>query len=76
MVITCKMCLNTWGCMDLNYTPKKCNFFQSQIKYLSHRIYAGNLGVQKTKMNVMSKVPKQTNVSWLRAFLGLANYYQ
>jgi hypothetical protein len=76
MVIICKMCLNTWGCMDLNYAPKKCKFFQSQFEYLSHRIYARDLGVQKTKMNVMSKVPRQTNVTWLNEFLGLANYYQ
>jgi hypothetical protein len=55
----------------------KCGFFQSQVGYLGHMIYPWGLGfVQKTKVDAISKVPKPTYVSRLRASLGLANYYQ
>jgi hypothetical protein len=39
-------------------------------------IYLGGLGVQKVKVDAISKVQKLTNVSQLGAFLRLTNYYK
>jgi hypothetical protein len=39
-------------------------------------IYPSGLGVQKAKVEALSEAPQPTNVSWLRAFMGLCNYYQ
>ncbi len=44
--------------------------------YLGHMIYLGGLGVQKVKVDAISKVQKLTNVSQLGAFLRLTNYYK
>jgi ribosomal 50S subunit-associated protein YjgA (DUF615 family) len=46
------------------------------MECLGHMIYPTILGAQKTKVNVISKVIRPNDVSWLRAFLGLANCYQ
>jgi hypothetical protein len=38
-------------------------------------IYPGGLGVVASKVEVVMSIPKPRNVSRLRAFLGLYNYY-
>jgi hypothetical protein len=37
--------------------------------------YPRGLGVQKTKVNAISKVPSPTDVNQLKSFLKLVNYY-
>jgi hypothetical protein len=32
----------------------KCQFLQTQVKYLGHMIYLGGLGVQKAKVEAIS----------------------
>jgi len=61
---------------NLKFHLGKCQFFNTQVEYLGHMIYLGGLGVQKAKIEAISLVPQATNVSWLRAFLGLYNYYR
>jgi hypothetical protein len=39
-------------------------------------IYPIELGVQKAKVETISHIPQLTNVSRLRTFIGLCNYYQ
>jgi len=39
-------------------------------------IYAGGLRVYKAKVEGISQVPELTDVSQLRAFLSLCNYYR
>ncbi len=64
------------GVYDLKLHLGKCGFFQLQVGYLGHMIYPRGLGfIQKAKVDVISKVPKPTNVSRLKASLGLANCY-
>ena len=53
----------------------KCIFFYSQVEYLGHMIYPGGLGVLKGKVEALASIPRPKDVSQLRAFLGLANYY-
>ena len=60
----------------LKLHPGKCKFFHDQIEYLGHTIYPGGLGVQQTKVEAIAQIPAPTDVSRVRAFLGLANFYR
>jgi hypothetical protein len=55
--------------------PGKCKFFQESVEYLGHVIYPGGLGVQQAKVEVIARIPHPTDVSRVRAFMGLTNYY-
>jgi hypothetical protein len=44
--------------------------------YLGHMIHPRALGVQKVKVDGISKVSIPTNVSRFRAFSRLTNYYE
>ncbi len=56
------------GRHELKLHLGRCRFFQSQMEYLGHMIYPRD---QKSKVDVVSKVPIPIDLSWLRAFLGL-----
>jgi hypothetical protein len=60
----------------LRLHPGKCKFFQESVEYLGHVIYLGGLGVQQAKVEVIARIPHPTNVSRVRAFMGLTNYYR
>lgn len=53
----------------------KCAFLKEQISYCGHVI--GKYGIKKEqeKMEAVEKLPRPTNVSEVRAFVGLINYY-
>ncbi len=46
------------------------------MEYLGHVIYPGGLGVQQVKVEAIAHIPCPTDVSRVRAFMGLANYYR
>ncbi len=56
--------------------PGKCKFFQESVEYLGHVIYPSGLGVQQVKVEAIACILRPTNVSRVRAFMGLANYYR
>lgn len=56
--------------------PGKCKIFQEKVEYLGHVIYPGGLGVQQAKVKAIARIPCPTDVSRVRAFMGLANYYR
>ncbi len=45
------------------------------MEYLGHVIYPGGLGVPQAKVEIITHIPHPTDVSRVRAFMGLANYY-
>jgi len=55
---------------------RKCKFFQESVEYLGHVIYLGGLGVQQTKVEAIARIPHPMDVSRVRTFMGLANYYR
>jgi hypothetical protein len=61
---------------NLKFHLGKCQFFHIHVEYLGHMIYPIELGVQKAKVETISHIPQLTNVSRLRTFIGLCNYYQ
>ncbi len=56
--------------------PGKCKFCQESVEYLGHVIYLGGLGVQQAKVEAIARISCPTNVSKVRTFMGLANYYR
>jgi len=54
---------------------EKCIFFKEQISYLGHIIGKDGIKKEQKKMEAVEKLPRPRNVSEVRAFLGLINYY-
>ena len=53
----------------------KCAFLLPSIEYLGHKISADGLQPTQEKVRAIVKAPAPQNVSQLRSFLGLVNYY-
>jgi hypothetical protein len=60
----------------LKLHPGKCKFYCDRVEYLGHMIFPGGLGVVANKVEVVMSIPKPRDVSKLRAFVGLYNYYR
>ena len=54
---------------------KKCVFMGPEVEYLGHRINKEGLQPTEEKVRAITGAPQPTQVSELRAFLGLINYY-
>ena len=54
---------------------KKCVFMGPEVEYLRHRINKEGLQPTEEKVRAITGAPQPTQVSELRAFLGLINYY-
>lgn len=59
----------------LRLNKEKCAFFQNSITYLGHVIDAEGVRPIKEKTEAIDKAPVPRNVSELRSFLALLNYY-
>ena len=53
----------------------KCHFLQSSVEYLGHAIDTDGLHTTPTKQQAIAEARAPTNISELRSFLGLVNYY-
>lgn len=60
----------------LHLNLKKCQFFQKSVSYLGHIINEKGLHPTQDKINDIKNSPRPTDVSSLRTFLGMINYYQ
>ena len=54
---------------------KKCEFLKDSLEFCGHKIDKDGLHKMKTKTEAVMSAPWPENVSQLRAFLGLVNYY-
>jgi len=59
----------------LQLKQKKCSFMMKSVEYLGHQISAEGLRPTKEKVRAVTDAPPPQDVSQLRAFLGLINYY-
>ena len=54
---------------------EKCEFMLPQIEYLGHKISARGLQPAPGKVRAIKQAPTPTDVTQLKAYLGLLNYY-
>ncbi|XP_022755158.1 uncharacterized protein LOC111303285 [Durio zibethinus] len=67
----------TWLQDHRLYVKKeKCAFAQTQIHFLDHIVECGHIRMDMKKVRAIKEWTTPKNVSELRSFLGLANYYQ
>ena len=59
----------------LHINQSKCAFFQQSVTYCGHVIDANGLHKTQAKVTAVQDAPQPENVSQLRSFIGLVNYY-
>ena len=59
----------------LHLKKEKCSFCLPEVDYLGHTIGAKGLKPSPSKIRATTEVSQLTNVTQLKAFLGLVNYY-
>ena len=68
--VMCK--LQTAG---LRLKRSKCNFMMPSVEYLGHQISAQGLQPTEDKVHTIKAAPVPTDVTQLRSFVGLVNFY-
>ena len=53
----------------------KCQFFKNKVSFCGHEIDRHGLHKTQKKIEAVVNAPKPSNVSELRSFLGIVNYY-
>ena len=53
----------------------KCSLLLQEVEYLGHKILAMGLKPTTVKVQTIVQVPQPTNVTQLKKFLGMLNYY-
>ena len=71
-----KFVLNILRSHNLFLKREKCQFGQTQIKYLGHLIDVEGVSVNPQKVAAMMEWPKPKTPKALRGFLGLTGYYR
>ena len=59
----------------LTLKKSKCTFEVSSVEYLGHIIDAKGLHPSEAKVRAIRDAPSPTNITELKSFLGLLNYY-
>eukprot|EP00731_Ephydatia_muelleri_P021136 Em0013g863a len=60
---------------DLKLKLSKCSFLFSSVEYLGHRISAAGIQPTEDKKKAILQAPAPKNVTQLKSWLGLLNYY-
>ena len=60
----------------LKLKGKKCHFAKSEIRYLGHIVSRKGIQADPEKLRAVQEYPVPRNVTALRQFLGLTNYYR
>ena len=61
---------------NLKLSPKKCNLFQKEVKYLGHVVSADGVSTDPQKAETIHSWPEPTSITDVRSFLGLCSYYR
>ncbi len=59
----------------LTVSKNKCEFFRESIEYLGYVVSKEGLSTSPSKISAIENAPTPTNVTQLKAFLGMVNYY-
>lgn len=61
---------------NLKLKPKKCTFFQDEIKYLGHIVSENGIKCDAEKTKAIQAWPRPETATEIRSFLGIASYYR
>jgi RNase H-like domain found in reverse transcriptase/Reverse transcriptase (RNA-dependent DNA polymerase)/Integrase zinc binding domain len=61
---------------NLKLKLAKCNFGMLAVLFLGHQVSGDGVATDKAKLEKLQSLPKPTDVSSVRRFLGLASYYR
>ena len=70
-----RMVLELLDQAGLRLKREKCEFHKTSVEYLGHVIGEQGLKPTESKVKAIKEAPEPSNVTELRAFLGLLNYY-
>ena len=70
-----KLVMNRLLSCRLHVNFEKCEFFQEKVSYVGHEIDSEGLHKSPGKIKAVKEAKLPENVSELRSFLGLVNYY-
>lgn len=59
----------------LQANMKKCRFGYKELVFVGHVIGQGTIKVDPSKIEAIDRLPAPQNITQLRSFLGMANYY-
>lgn len=60
---------------EVKVNLSKCRFYEGSVEYLGHRIDKDGIHPTTEKLRAIQDAPEPQNVTQLRAYLGLLNYY-
>lgn len=60
---------------NIKINKDKSTFFQEQIEYCGYLIDRNGIHKSKKKIDAINKMPRPTNITEVRAFIGMINYY-
>uniref|UniRef100_A0A8B9JBA5 Gypsy retrotransposon integrase-like protein 1 n=1 Tax=Astyanax mexicanus TaxID=7994 RepID=A0A8B9JBA5_ASTMX len=60
----------------LKVSIDKCQFCQTQVKYVGHIVSAAGIATDPDKINAVSHWPQPTDLKSLQSFLGFCGYYR
>ena len=61
---------------NLRAKLKKCHFAQTEILFVGHQVTKGTVMPDPEKVKAITEIPEPTDVTSVKSFLGLANYYR
>jgi len=60
----------------LRFSPQKCQFAQTSVKYLGHIFGSEGIQIDESKIEVIRTYEAPKNTKQLKSFLGLTNYWR
>lgn len=60
---------------NITLNADKCRFFQESVTYLGHTVTAEGIYPTEAKIRAIVDAPEPTNVTELKAYLGMLNFY-
>lgn len=60
---------------NVTLQEENCKFFQSEVRYLGHRISAAEIHPLGSKIREITAAPEATNATDRKSFLGIVSFY-
>ena len=57
------------------FSGPKCQFLKYRVRYMGHILSKQGISPVKSKLEAIQQAPRPVDVSQLRSFLGMINYY-